>query len=214
MSYLFFYIILIGGFILFVEILYSRGVDALVTRKIAHMGAGIIVCTFPLTITMEMTLIIGSIFTLLLYVSKARRIIPSIFESEGNNYGSVLFAPGLMLSALVFWNGDVHLFQLSVLILAFADSLAGYIGEKYGRLNYLPHNKKTLEGSLIFYIISSLILIAWVVFFKEVPIDNIPYLDIAFTALLLTAVEAVCNRGSDNLFLPVATAALTFLIVL
>jgi len=115
--------------------------------------------------------------------------------------GGFFYFLGAFLTGLLFWEHAA----MALLVLAIADSAATIIGTLY-RSPSLPYNhRKTLVGSVSFFVVSSLVL-------------SIEYqvLHIFFIAFLLTALESFDYREipflDDNLVIPVVTAyLLTFL---
>jgi len=86
-----------------------------------------------------------------------------------------------------------------MVILALADTFASLMGMRFGNHSYnIYDEKRTMEGSGACLVASLCVL----VFF------DLPFLQALYIATALTIVEAVSLRGSDNLFLPLATVVL------
>ncbi len=109
--------------------------------------------------------------------------------------GSFYYLWGVSLSFLFF---DKISATKGLLILAIADPLASLIGIKFGNHRFL---KKTLEGTLAFFLVSILILYC----FKE-SLHN---------ALIIGAICALAENVipiNDNLILPLLVASLSYII--
>tara|TARA_B100000700_G_scaffold245964_1_gene274682 strand:- start:100 stop:603 length:504 start_codon:yes stop_codon:yes gene_type:complete len=92
-----------------------------------------------------------------------------------------------VLSILIF---DKEIAIISLLIMTISDTMAAIIGRRYGKVKI---NKKTLEGSIAFFLFSLII----VSFFDGV------ILVVAFIAILLTTLaELFLNDINDNLTIP------------
>ena len=92
-----------------------------------------------------------------------------------------------VFSILIF---DKKIAIISLLIMTISDTMAAIIGRRYGKVKI---NKKTLEGSIAFFLFSLII----VSFFDGV------ILVVAFIAILLTTLaELFLNDINDNLTIP------------
>jgi len=92
-----------------------------------------------------------------------------------------------VLSILIF---DKEIAIISLLIMTISDTMAAIIGRRYGKVKI---NKKTLEGSIAFFLFSLII----VSFFDGI------ILVVAFIAILLTTLaELFLNDINDNLTIP------------
>jgi phytol kinase len=113
-------------------------------------------------------------------------------------FGELFFGLGVTATAILA-GPHVPVFQMGMLILAFADPLAALIGIRFGRFEYMVlDEKRTIEGSLACLVVSVAILVTY-----HVPLVS------AFTiGGLLTSIEALSLRGSDNLFIPAVTVVL------
>ena len=95
---------------------------------------------------------------------------------------------------------DVRIASASLFIMSLSDSLASLIGKTYGKLSIF---EKTIEGSIVFFIITVLILL-WF---------NFPSDKILYVAISCTFVELVSNRIKidDNLLVPLTASFLLFI---
>ena len=92
-----------------------------------------------------------------------------------------------VFSILIF---DKKIAIISLLIMTISDTMAAIIGRRYGKVKI---NKKTLEGSIAFFLFSLII----VSFFDGI------ILVVAFIAILLTTLaELFLNDINDNLTIP------------
>jgi len=165
------------------------------TRKIAHIISGIITFFTPFYLTKWEIFSIGIIFSLLLILTKRFKLIPSIHSVQRKTLGEIYFPLSIAISALLFLPSDVIAFQFGILILGISDAVAALVGVPFGKHSYkILGNKKSLEGSLVFFITACLIILGLVGNF------NFNFLIIV---LLLTIAEFLLVFGLDNLILPV-----------
>lgn len=193
------------------EFLYKRKMPASSTRKIVHIGGGVIAAFLPVFISLEMVVILGIGFFLILTLSKWKNLLNSIHKIDNESLGALLFAPSITLTAIIFWPINPLIFQGAALVLGLSDGVAGLVGEKYGKRKYNITGIKTIEGSLTFFVITVLILSSFL-YVNETPLLS-GALFVFSVALLLTLVESAFGKGWDNFFIPIITALMLYLIL-
>ncbi len=169
------------------------------TRKLAHIFSGVIILFLPNFLSAEEIVLLAVVFAVFLCISKYFGLLSSIHKIDRKTLGEVYFPLGIGISAFFFLPSHVLAFQFGILVLTFADSLAGIIGETFGnhRIAFLA-NKKSLEGTSAFFITTFLII-----YFLEFPQPSFLFLPALTTTILLTSVEVLLFAGLDNLFLPI-----------
>lgn len=189
------------------EFLYKRKMPARITRKIVHIGGGIIAALLPVFTDLNTVVVLGVGFFLLLLFSKRKKLLNSIHDINEESIGALLFAPSLTLTAIIFWHTNPIIFQGSALILGLSDGIAGIVGARYGRKKYSITGTKTVEGSFVFFLITVVILFS--VLYVSNPSSVLNGAFFVFGgSLLLTAVEAAFGRGWDNLFIPIVAGSI------
>ena len=189
-----------------VEAIGKKGrLNAEYVRKIAHVGAGLIYFFAPyLFATHWPVLCLALIFTTVFIISRRFGFFPSLHPASRQSIGELVYPFGIYLAFLLA-EGNSLLFQISVLVLAFADTAASLIGQRYGRLHYkIMKSIRSVEGSLAFGLITFLIVLISLYVFTDVA----GYSSIAValgTGFIVTIVEAISPKGLDNVFVPVST---------
>ncbi len=209
---IFLLVVLFSGVFIIAEALHKRGCPAAKTRKFVHISAGILSCFLPILVSQSVAIGIGIISSLLLGWTQRARVLESIHNIQDNNVGAVLFSLGLIPCAIWFWDQS-HVFQSAALILGLSDGFACIFGRLYGKRGYSVTGYKTLEGSFAFFCTTVLILLA-VVVFSGTGISLAKVCMMLVGALAVTAVEGCLGRGWDNLFIPVAAAVVTRMVLL
>lgn len=134
------------------------------------------------------------------YSTKVQKYFFFIFNSllrEDEKTSKVTGATFLFVSiTIIFIFFDKSTAIPAALILTIADSFAAIIGKKLGRKRFL---NKSVTGSMIFFILSSVIL-----FLLLPELGALIFLIVA----LLTIVEALALPVSDNLTLPISACLL------
>lgn len=142
------------------EFFYKRKLSADITRKIVHIGGGIVAALLPVFLDLKTVIVIGGGFFLILLWSKKKNFLNSIHKINEESIGALLYAPSLTLTAVVFWPINQLAFQGAALVLGLSDGIAGIIGRRYGKRKYSINGTKTIEGSVVFFLITALILSA------------------------------------------------------
>ena len=99
---------------------------------------------------------------------------------------------------------------VGAIVMGYGDGFAGIIGKALKSPSYkIGTTTKTLAGSLTMLCITFIILSGFLAYF------NIAfwYLKAIFLALILTIIEAISIKGTDNLTVPLTTVALLFLVI-
>jgi len=184
------------------------------TRKIAHIGSGIVALSYPHYIHNHwIVLALTLSFTLILFTCKKMGLFPSIFSIGRKSYGELLF---VWSSWLLFWlylyTGEKLYFYLPFSIVVFADPAAALIGTRIPVKQYKAFgNTKSYDGSFAFFIISFALTFF---FLSDVYTEQSKLLIYSFLhAALVTAVEAFSYKGWDNFSIPVVSVIFLFLIL-
>jgi dolichol kinase len=203
------------------EVLYHfLKVKAEYTRKITHVGTGLLTLLFPLYFHhLWQVVVICGAFLGLLALSLRFRFLPSINAIERKSAGSILY-PIVVVIIFTFYiwmneHGTIFhsfiYFYLPVLLMAICDPLAALSGNAYKRKH--PANGKTWVGSIVFF--AAACILSWLL------LDGYYYGD---GGILITVLYAVCisavatiteritGGGWDNFTIPVAVAASLYII--
>ncbi|MEM2094524.1 MAG: SEC59/DGK1/VTE5 family protein [Candidatus Bathyarchaeia archaeon] len=131
---------------------------------------------------------------------------------EGHGLGLTFYSISYTSLAL-FFASKPHIIAAGILPMAYGDSAASIIGERFGKMKFKFLSYKSLEGSVAMFLASFLSLsVGMVIFSSLLNMQVYDWLAILTTALSATLVELLSPHGSDDLFVPLASA-LTFLVV-
>ncbi len=200
------------------EYLYRvRKIRAEITRKLVHVGTGLLTLLFPILLTdhWQVLFLCGS-FLLLLLASWQYQWLPSINAIDRFSYGSLLFPVAVYGCYLAYAhaNQGLIMFYLPVLTLAICDPLAALVGKRfpYGRFQ-IGKSRKTLSGSLAFFF--SCAVLSLTLLFALLPNASPAWHTVVYSLVLavcVTNVEAVSGSGLDNFTIPLSV--IVILIVL
>ena len=196
---------LFAGLIGLVEILARRtSMPPEWTRKLVHLGGGLGCLLFPLLVENPLTvLFLALCFGGVFWIAERKRWLLCLCRVSRQSRGSTYYP--FAIAALFWLTAERYgLYLSSVLVLTVSDTAAALVGSRYGRIRYRTggvDDRKSLEGSLIFWLLSFLAVFLPLALRGDAGLAQALWA--AFlTATLLTAVEAVSTRGSDNLYVP------------
>jgi dolichol kinase len=136
----------------------------------------------------------------------------SDLTEEGHDLGLILYAISFSLLALLFAPKPIVI-AAGVLPMAYGDSAAALVGERYGRRQRMLGGK-SMAGSLAMFSVSFLSIAVSLVYFSFFyPFRASEKLvHAAAVAVVVTLVECLSPKGFDNITVPLL-GAVTFLIV-
>jgi dolichol kinase len=175
------------------------------TRKLVHVGGGIISVCLPWLVASPWTVLaLAATLALLLWGTRRWGLLQSIHGVERRSQGGIYFPIAVFLLFLV--GRDEPIFYVVALItLLLADALAALLGGAYGRYTFpVEGDRRSLEGSTVFFLTTFLGVHLPILLLTDV--DRAVSVLVALqVALLVTFLEAVSLRGNDNLLVPLAT---------
>jgi phytol kinase len=183
------------------------------TRKLVHVGSGLITLLFPIMLHNHwQVLFLSSSFLLILFLSKKFNTLKSINAIDRASVGSFAFPITIYFCFVVFkfYNSTI-IFYLPILILAISDPLAALVGKRWPKGKFTSAKEsKTLMGSATFFLSAVLLTIILMFLLNDTTRYRI------FAALLIafmaTITEAITKNGYDNINVPVIVL-ITYLII-
>jgi len=195
---------LLMGAVLLVRIRFAPPAEW--TRKLVHLGIGLIALTFPWTLRNEWVVATACAlgFLGLIAARRSRRYGGYVEMAVGVDrvsWGEICF-PATVAVLFFLVGDDPVLYAIPLMVLTFADAAAAIVGLHYGVLRYgTEEGHKSTEGSLVFLVIAFLSVHVPLLLFTDAGrVDSLLIaLLVAFIGML---VEAVSSRGFDNLAMP------------
>lgn len=207
---------------LLVEILYIFFIIILITiflkkgkltnyesRKLIHIGLSntfLIACIF--FDNYLYAALLPLLFIFINYYSYKNKTITAIEIDRKEGLGTVFYALSLFVLTLFLFITKRYLYIgiLTTLILGYADGLAALIGTKIGKRTF--KNNKTLEGSLIVFIVSYLISYFVLSLNDYDSIFRCSFIIASYSCIL----EVLFSKGFDNLILPIILPIIIYLL--
>lgn len=187
-----------------------------VKRKLFHITMGISMLTLPYifssiySVALLAMLAIASL--LIIKHSKLKNSIGSVLYSvDRESWGEIFFVISV-LSIFYLSKGNKVLYNIPILILTLADSVAALIGKRYGKndISYNNEDSKSIEGSFMFFMTAFMITIVNLLLFTTVDREETLIISIII-GLNVALIEMISHSGNDNLLIPLTSYALLVL---
>ena len=190
-----------ASFILGTEFLKRKfSLPSAFTRRAIHIGTAIVAGVAPIFVTREEIFWVSIIFALVLFIGRIYNLFSAIHSVERHTFGEIYLPLGVAVTALFFLPQNVQAFQFGIFIMGISDAIGGLVGEKFcKRVLNIFGNKKTMEGSLAFFVTS---LVLTTIFTPLISYKLI------LVPVVLTLVELFFVYGLDNFILPLLGAML------
>jgi dolichol kinase len=177
-------------------------------RKFVHITVATFAAFWPLFITRPQIIIINIVFICALVMIKKLRLFKSIQSVKRASYGEIWYAIGIILCAILF--KDNAIYAIAVLHMALADGFAAIIGVRleHKAIHFsFRSSKKSCIGTLTFFLISFTLYISYWILSNNGEYENLgiglsPIIYSALAAGLLSLIEVISPKGSDNVVVP------------
>jgi len=132
---------------------------------------------------------------------------------EGHHLGLVFYAVSYTILALLFASRP-YIIAAGILPMAYGDSAASLVGERYGKTKYKLIASRSLEGSAAMFLIGFVSVVVSLAFFSAFySFSSLNWIVAALmVAAVTTLIEAWSPKGSDNLTVPAVGALTLFLL--
>ncbi len=157
-----------------------------------------------------------AIFVVINYLSYKKGIIKVMERDDSDDnkesLGTVYYALSLLILALITFGplNNPIIGLCGILVMGYGDGLAAVIGQAVKSKEFIiAGNKKSLAGSLAMFCVTLMIFVGFLVY------SNAEYIAIKsiLVAIVMTIVEAVSIKGTDNITVPLTTSLLALLMV-
>ncbi len=143
-------------------------------------------------------------FVIINYISYKKNIISVMERKEQEGLGTVYYAISLLIIVILTFgiNQKTQIGLCSILIMGYGDGLASIIGKAIRSYEYkIGNTKKTLAGTLTMFIVTFIIL-SILLYVTKV---NLWLIKTIIISIVVTIIEAISIKGTDNLSVPIAT---------
>lgn len=149
-------------------------------------------------------------FVIINYISYKKNIISVMERDNQDGLGTVYYAISLFVLAIISFGvlNNPLIGLAGSLVMGYGDGLAAILGRKISSKEFKVGNgKKTLVGSATMFIITFIIL---AIFLIDI---QFWYIKAIIASIIITIVEAVSVKGTDNLTVPIITSGILYLLM-
>jgi len=174
------------------------------SRKIIHIGIGpIILLAWWFQIPSSIAISCSAFITSVLIINYRYRFIPEVEDIQRQSYGTIAYGVSITLLLILLWSSDPSAVSAGILVMAFADGLAGLIGKKIKSPNWkVLGQTKSIAGTIVMALVTATILVL-VGNISTLTITPLNILSITSIAVIL---EQISPFGIDNITVPIAVA--------
>ena len=210
-SYLYIILVIIGA-----KIFEKKGNEA--SRKFIHimLGNWWFIAMYFFT-NVWFAAFVPATFIIINYLSFKKNIIKVMERDEQDGFGTVYYAVSLLILVIVSF-GIYDMPSLGLipnLVMAYGDGLAALVGKNIKSKKYkLGDSKKSFAGSLTMFAIATLLIGGYLAFWHPGVYWATPHwpLVTVMMGFVITAIEAISVKGTDNITVPLGTLCLLLLI--
>lgn len=203
------------GLFALAELLYRHfKVHAEHSRKLVHVGTGLLTLLFPLMLRSHWeVMFLCASFALILFGSQRLHLLPSINAIKRYSHGSLCYPLAVWFS---FWTYEqmaqqsgtlfppLYYFYLPVLTMALGDPAAALVGRKWPLVKFRVGSGTKSLGGMLAFCCAAFLLVGGFLYFA--PPAGMPLERMLLTAGVISVVaclaEALTPWGLDNITIP------------
>lgn len=160
--------------------------------------------------------IMPACFVVINYLSHKKNII-KLMERDDNDenkdsYGTVYYAISLVVLAIATFGivNNPAIGLCGIITMGYGDGLAAIIGKSIKSKEFkFKGNTKSVAGCTAMFLVTFIIFIGFLTYNESTHI----FIKSIGVALIMTIIEAISIKGTDNLTVPLLTSLLAFLLV-
>lgn len=210
-SYVYIALVIIGA-----KIFKKKGKEA--SRKFIHimLGNWWFIAMYYFT-NVWFAAFVPATFVIINYISYKKDLIKVMERDVQDGLGTVYYAISLLILVIVSFGvyKEPSLGLIPNLVMAYGDGLAGLLGRMIKSKRYkLSDTKKSVAGSITMFVISTLLIGGYLLYWHKEIFWSTPHLPLVAVLIgfAITAIEAISEKGTDNITVPLGTLCMLLLI--
>ena len=211
LSYVYIALVIIGA-----KIFKKKGKEA--SRKFIHimLGNWWFIAMYYFT-NVWFAAFVPATFVIINYISYKKDLIKVMERDVQDGLGTVYYAISLLILVIVSFGvyKEPSLGLIPNLVMAYGDGLAGLLGRMIKSKRYkLSDTKKSVAGSITMFVISTLLIGGYLLYWHKEIFWSTPHwpLVAVLIGFAITAIEAISEKGTDNITVPLGTLCMLLLI--
>ncbi len=174
------------------------------SRKFVHFTGGLLVLAFPWIFDSRWTVAaLVTSFSVVIWGTRRAGLLQSVHGVSRASEGGLFYPLGVVLLFTLAYDRPA-IYVAAALALIVSDTAAALFGSAYGRNTYtVESDRRSLEGSVAFFLTAFLAIHLPLLLMTGIDRD-VAVLIAVHVALVVTLVEGVSIRGSDNVLVPLS----------
>lgn len=159
---------------------------------------------------------VPALFVIINYLSYKKGLIKVMERTKNDknkdSLGTVYYALSLFILALITFGplNNPTIGLCGIFVMGYGDGLAAVIGKNVKSRAYkIKGNQKTLAGSATMFVVTLIIIF---MFLKYIETEYV-LIKAIIVSIIMTIIEAISIKGTDNITVPIITSLLTFFII-
>ena len=179
--------------------------SAELSRKSVHFAGGLLVLAFPWIFDNRWTVIgLVSVFAFLIWATERVGLLKSVHGVARKTKGGLFYPLAVALLFVLAYDNPAF-YLVAALTLIVSDAAAALLGTAYGTTTYsVEEDQRSLEGSISFLVITFLVVHLPLLLMTDID-RGVSVILAVLISLIVTLLEGVSLRGSDNFIVPMAT---------
>ena len=179
--------------------------SAELSRKSVHFAGGLLVLAFPWIFANRWTVIgLVSVFAFLIWGTERVGLLKSVHGVARKTEGGLFYPLAVALLFVLAYDNPAF-YVVAALTLIVSDAAAAVLGTAYGTTKYsVEEDQRSLEGAMSFLVITFLVVHLPLLLMTEID-RGVSAILAVLISLIVTLLEGVSLRGSDNFIVPMAT---------
>lgn len=154
--------------------------------------------------------IVPACFIIINTISYKTKLLETMERETNDGFGTIYYAIALLILVIISFGicKNPQLGLPGVLIMGYGDGLACVLGERIKSKKYKVGNTtKSIAGSITMFLIAFVIYIITNYAYNF----NIPILKLLLASIVVTILEAVSIKGTDNITVPIVASSILLL---
>lgn len=209
--------ILVSYFFIFLIIIIAKLFEKIgkeASRKFIHISLGnwwIIAMSFFDNVWFAS--FVPATFVIINYISCKKDVIKVMERNEDkkDGYGTVYYAISLLVLTIVTFGilNKPILGLIPVFVMAYGDGFAAIFGKAIKSKKYKVYDtEKSIAGSVTMFIVSFIIICVYLIYIAS----PLWYIKALIMGVIITILEAVAIKGTDNIIVPIASLVMLMFI--
>lgn len=199
----------------------KKNIENTLSGKLLQILTGICAAFIPLLFRNYLLIVlIAFSITIITFVLVYKNYLSALDNSEKKSWGLFFFSLSFLILAILFFQHSPWIITSSFLIFSFSNFFSTFAGNRLAKSFFqITSDKKSIIGSLTFFITSVLIIISFSssiyseITGMKLELNTYLLLSAVIISVILTGFKTISSFGFDNFIIPLAAAFLVYILL-